>query len=200
MRWVGRSEPAPKPTAGGAAARRRGCGHRLLSARGPKGPEPIHTADRFSGSDLSAVLSRVAFRQSCSPGHARPSVSSSQWRRRCRLANSKFDAAPAIYLFSTNAALSCARAVCPDEIRRVLQGPRVGVLVSSTRCRPGERAPKLRMQKKKMLEYFPVAFQRKPYYASYLEEDLDRGGVRGFQGPERGLRRFLEVLSYPRNP
>jgi len=50
-----------------------------------------------------------------------------------------------------------------------------------------------------MLEYFPVAFHE-PYYASYLEEDLDRLWSPGFSPEARLPAYFSKVLSYRRNP
>jgi ubiquinone/menaquinone biosynthesis C-methylase UbiE len=90
-------------------------------------------------------------------------------------ADEQFDAVTCIYLF--HELPPEVRRVVVDEIRRVLRPG--GVLA--------------------MLEYFPVAFHE-PYYASYLDEDLDRLWSPGFTPEARLPAYFSKVLSYRRNP
>jgi hypothetical protein len=48
-----------------------------------------------------------------------------------------------------------------------------------------------------LLDYFPFAFYE-PYYASYLNEDLDRLMRPGFTPEERSLAYFSKVVTYRR--
>ena len=102
----------------------------------------------------------------------------------------QFDAVSCIYLFH-ELPPEVRRAVV-DEVRRVLRPGGVLVFVDSlqTGDEPDYDA---------MLEYFPVAFHE-PYYASYLEEDLDRLWGAGFSREARLPAYFSKVLSYRRNP
>ena len=101
----------------------------------------------------------------------------------------EFDTVTCIYLFH-ELPPEVRRAVVA-EIRRVLRPGGVLIFVDSlqTGDEPDYDA---------MLEYFPVAFHE-PYYASYLEEDLDRLWSPGFSPEERLSAYFSKVLSYRRN-
>jgi ubiquinone/menaquinone biosynthesis C-methylase UbiE len=101
----------------------------------------------------------------------------------------QFDAVTCIYLFH-ELPPEVRRAVV-DEIRRVLRPGGMLVFVDSlqTGDEPDYDA---------MLEYFPIAFHE-PYYASYLEEDLDRLWSPGFTPEARLPAYFSKVLSYRRN-
>ena len=101
----------------------------------------------------------------------------------------QFDAVTCIYLF--HELPSEVRRAVVDEIRRVLRPGGVLVFVDSlqTGDEPDYDA---------MLEYFPIAFHE-PYYASYLEEDLDRLWSPGFTPEARLPAYFSKVLSYRRN-
>jgi ubiquinone/menaquinone biosynthesis C-methylase UbiE len=101
----------------------------------------------------------------------------------------QFDTVTCIYLFH-ELPPEVRRAVV-DEIRRVLRPSGVLIFVDSlqTGDEPDYDA---------MLEYFPVAFHE-PYYASYLEEDLDRLWSSGFSPEARLPAYFSKVLSYRRN-
>jgi ubiquinone/menaquinone biosynthesis C-methylase UbiE len=106
------------------------------------------------------------------------------------LGDEQFDAVTCIYLFH-ELPPGVRRAVV-DEVRRVLRPGGVLIFVDSlqTGDEPDYDA---------MLEYFPVAFHE-PYYASYLEEDLDRLWSPGFSPEARLPAYFSKVLSYRRNP
>ena len=75
-----------------------------------------------------------------------------------------------------------------DEIHRVLKPGGTLIFVDSlqTGDEPAYDA---------LLDYFPIAFHE-PYYASYLDEDLDRLFSPGFTPEGRSLAYFSKVLSY----
>ncbi len=102
----------------------------------------------------------------------------------------QFDAVTCIYLFH-ELPPEVRRAVV-NEIRRVLRPG--GVLVFVDSLQTGDEP-----DYDTMLEYFPIAFHE-PYYASYLEEDLDRLWSPGFTMEGRLLAYFSKVLTYRRDP
>jgi len=106
------------------------------------------------------------------------------------LGDEQFDAVTCIYLF--HELPPGVRRVVVDEVPSVLRPGGVLIFVDSlqTGDEPDYDA---------MLEYFPVAFHE-PYYASYLEEDLDRLWSPGFSPEARLPAYFSKVLSYRRNP
>jgi ubiquinone/menaquinone biosynthesis C-methylase UbiE len=100
----------------------------------------------------------------------------------------QFDAVTCIYLF--HELPPEVRRAAVEEIRRVLRPGGVLIFVDSLQIgdEPDYDA---------MLEYFPVAFHE-PYYASYLEEDLDRLWGPGFSLEARLPAYFSKVLTYRR--
>jgi ubiquinone/menaquinone biosynthesis C-methylase UbiE len=100
----------------------------------------------------------------------------------------EFDIVSCLYLFHELPG-SVRRAVVA-EIGRVLKPGGTLILVDSlqTGDEPDYDA---------LLDYFPVAFYE-PYYASYLNEDLDRLMRPGFTPEERSLAYFSKVVTYRR--
>jgi ubiquinone/menaquinone biosynthesis C-methylase UbiE len=100
----------------------------------------------------------------------------------------EFDAVVAIYLF--HELPPRVRRAVVTEIRRVLKPGGVAILVDS--LQKGDEP-----LYDAMLDYFPIAFHE-PYYASYVNEDLDRLFVPGFVPDERLRAYFSKVVSYRR--
>ena len=100
--------------------------------------------------------------------------------------DAEFEIVSCIY-YSTSCLPRVRRAVV-DEIRRVLKPGGTLILVDllQTGDEPAYDA---------VLDYFPIAFHE-PYYASYLNEDLDRLIGPGFTPEERSLAYFSKVVSY----
>jgi ubiquinone/menaquinone biosynthesis C-methylase UbiE len=100
----------------------------------------------------------------------------------------EFDIVSCLYLFHELPG-SVRRAVVA-EIGRVLKPGGTLILVDSlqTGDEPDYDA---------LLDYFPIAFYE-PYYASYLNEDLDRLMRPGFTPEERSLAYFSKVVTYRR--
>jgi ubiquinone/menaquinone biosynthesis C-methylase UbiE len=98
----------------------------------------------------------------------------------------EFEIVSCIYLF--HELPPRVRRAVVDEIHRVLKPGGTLIFVDSlqTGDEPAYDA---------VLDYFPIAFHE-PYYASYLDEDLDRLFSPGFTPEERSLAYFSKVLSY----
>jgi ubiquinone/menaquinone biosynthesis C-methylase UbiE len=103
-------------------------------------------------------------------------------------ADAEFDIVSCLYLFHELPAR--VRRAVVAEIRRVLKPGGTLILVDSlqTGDEPDYDA---------LLDYFPFAFYE-PYYASYLNEDLDRLLRPGFTPEERSLAYFSKVVTYRR--
>src|SRR5690242_16295470 len=101
-------------------------------------------------------------------------------------ADGEFEIVSCIYLFHELPPV--VRRAVVDEIRRVLKPG--GTLIFVDSLQTGD-APAYDA----VLDYFPIAFHE-PYYASYLDEDLDRLFSPGFTPEERSLAYFSKVLSY----
>jgi ubiquinone/menaquinone biosynthesis C-methylase UbiE len=101
----------------------------------------------------------------------------------------EFDIVSCLYLFHELPG-SVRRAVVA-EVGRVLKPGGTLILVDSlqTGDEPDYDA---------LLDYFPIAFYE-PYYASYLNEDLDRLMKPGFTPEERSLAYFSKVVTYRRD-
>jgi ubiquinone/menaquinone biosynthesis C-methylase UbiE len=104
-------------------------------------------------------------------------------------ADAEFDAVTCIYLFH-ELPPRIRRAVVA-EIRRVLKPG--GTLIFVDSLQPGDEP-----DYDGLLELFPHVFYE-PYYASYLEEDLDQLWSPGFTREERLPAYFSKVLSYRRD-
>jgi ubiquinone/menaquinone biosynthesis C-methylase UbiE len=104
-------------------------------------------------------------------------------------ADAEFDIVSCLYLFHELPAR--VRRAVVAEIRRVLKPGGTLIFVDSlqTGDEPDYDA---------LLDYFPFAFYE-PYYARYLNEDLDRLMRPGFTPEERSLAYFSKVVTYRRD-
>jgi ubiquinone/menaquinone biosynthesis C-methylase UbiE len=100
--------------------------------------------------------------------------------------DSEFEIISCIYLFHELPPV--VRRAVVDEIRRVLKPG--GTLIFMDSLQTGDEPAY-----DAVLDYFPIAFHE-PYYASYLDEDLNRLFSPGFTPEERSLAYFSKVVSY----
>ena len=138
-----------------------------------------------TGLDLSEPYLRVARRRLQPWSRARLIEGAAE---AMPFADAEFDIVSCLYLFHELPAR--VRRAVVAEIRRVLKPGGTLILVDSlqTGDEPDYDA---------LLDYFPFAFYE-PYYASYLNEDLDRLLRPGFTPEERSLAYFSKVVTYRR--
>jgi ubiquinone/menaquinone biosynthesis C-methylase UbiE len=139
-----------------------------------------------TGLDLSQPYLRVARRRLQPWSRARLIEGAAE---AMPFADSEFDIVSCLYLFHELPAR--VRRAVVAEIRRVLKPGGTLILVDSlqTGDEPDYDA---------LLDYFPFAFYE-PYYARYLNEDLDRLMRPGFTPEERSLAYFSKVVTYRRD-